>query len=310
MKLMALRRAAQVLLLCYLVLTLTSCLARRRLITRGKSGPTHTLLSADKTSLLNRIAVEYQAIGSLNATVDLAPAVGSVNKGKITEYKDVRAYILFRKPAEIRIIGLYPVVRNKAFDMVSNGIEFRLYLPSKNRFVEGGNEVTAPSPNKLENLRPNVFLDALLIPPPKPKDITVLEDLTDEDNADYIIHVLNRTPSGDLILARTVWFDRLTLQIARQISFDPTGEIVSDTRYSEWQNHDGVPFPKVIDMNRPKDAYGVIITVVKIDINKPISDDKFVLEQPEGTTLQVLGAKPETGAARAQDPAGAPAPRL
>ena len=52
-------------------------------------------------------------------------------------------------------------------------------------------------------------------------------------------------------------------------------------------------FP-VIDINRPKDGYGVVLTLVKADINAPISDDKFALEQPEGTTLQVLGAKPST----------------
>ncbi len=57
----------------------------------------------------------------------MTPALGSSEKSKITEYKDVRGYILFRKPTDIRIIGLYPVVRNKAFDMVSNGKDFRLH---------------------------------------------------------------------------------------------------------------------------------------------------------------------------------------
>src|SRR5579864_4414441 len=300
---MELRRAAATVALLCSVPILTSCLARRRVITRGKSAPTQTLLTADKASLLNRISVEYESIRSFNATVDMVPAVGSVNKGRITEYKDVRAFILFRKPADIRIIGLYPVVRNTAFDMVSNGLQFRLYLPSKNRFVEGRNELTVPSPNKLENLRPNVFLDALLIAPADPAaDISVLEDFTDEDNAAYIIHFLHRTPSGDLVLARTVWFDRLSLRMVRQISFDTAGEIVSDARYSQWQNYDGVPFPKVIDINRPRDEYGVVITVVKMDINKRISDDKFVLAQPEGTTLQVLGAKADQSPAKLQEP--------
>jgi len=34
------------------------------------------------------------------------------------------------------------------------------------------------------------------------------------------------------------------------------------------------------------------MTVVKMEINRGVSDDKFVLEQPEGTQLQVLGQKP------------------
>jgi hypothetical protein len=33
--------------------------------------------------------------------------------------------------------------------------------------------------------------------------------------------------------------------------------------------------------------------VGKADINKTIANDKFALEQPEGSTLQVLGNTPE-----------------
>ena len=49
------------------------------------------------------------------------------------------------------------------------------------------------------------------------------------------------------------------------------------------------PFPKHIEINRPRDEYGVVLDVVKMDINKGVADDQFVLDQPEGTTLQVAG---------------------
>ena len=289
---MELRRVARALALLCSVLILTSCLARRRVITRNKATPTQSLLASDKTTLVQVVDTEYQTIQTLNATVDMVPAVGSVNKGKITEYKDVRAFILFQKPAGIRIIGLYPVVRNKAFDMVSDGKEFRLYVPAKNEFIVGRNEpAEAPSPSKLENLRPSVFLDALLIQPPGPQESAVLEDLTDEDNAVYILHVLYNGSDGQQHLARNIWFSRLTLHMVRQIIFDPKGEILTDARYSDWKNYDGVLFPRVIDINRPQDEYGVVITVVKADINQTLARDKFVLEQPEGTVLRVLGSK-------------------
>src|SRR5262249_22319059 len=128
-------------LLAILLVSTTSCLARRRLITRKGGQATQTLLTADKDALLRTVAQQYAAIDTFNATVDMVPALGTANKGKITEYKDVRAYVLFRKPAFIRIIGLYPVVRNKAFDMVSDGARFRLYIPAKNRFIEGSSQL-------------------------------------------------------------------------------------------------------------------------------------------------------------------------
>jgi len=297
-------RLALTVALCSAVLLLSSCLARRRVITRGRNTPTQILLNADKQTLLKLVSTEYAAIQTISATVDMVPAIGSANKGKITEYKDVRAYILYRKPAEIRIIGLYPVVRNKAFDMISNGYEFRLFVPAKNLFIKGPTEVLTPSPNKLENLRPRVFLDALLVQPVNlDAEFAVLEDFTDEDNAAYIVHVLYKGEDGDLRLSRDIWFDRLSLHIARQIIFDPHGEILTDARYNDWKTYDNVPFPRIIDINRPKDEYGVVITVVKMEINEPIGEDKFALEQPEGTVLQVLGTKPTQQPAPADPPA-------
>ena len=289
-------------LLALLLASSPSCLVRRRIITRKGGQPVQTLLNADKERLIKMIADQYAAIQTLNATVDMAPALGTANKGKITEYKDVRAYILFRKPSAIRIIGLYPVVRNKAFDMVSDGSQFSLYLPSKNRFIKGPNQIEKPSANKLENLRPQHFLEALLVRPiDSAREQTLIENFTDEDNAVYKLSVIAPKPGGPPVLERELWFDRLKLELVRQLIFDASGDILTDARYSDWKDYDNVSFPKHIEIERPKDEYGVVITVVKMDINKPVTDDKFQLEQPEGTQLQIVGAEPEP-------PKPAPAP--
>jgi outer membrane lipoprotein-sorting protein len=286
-----------------LMMGTASCLVRRRVLTRKGAAPTQTLLTAAKQTLIEKIAEQYAAVNSLSMTLDMVPAVGTANKGKITEYKDVRAYILFRKPSAIRIIGLYPVVRNKAFDMVSDGSRFRLYIPARNRFIEGVNQIEKPSPNKLENLRPQHFLEALL---PRPIDAgseeTTLENFTDEDDAAYILLTFTRGPDGQLILLRQFWFDRLKLQLVRQLIFDPAGDILTDARYSDWQRYDGVPFPKEIEINRPQDEYGVVMKIVKADINAKLTDVQFTLEPPAGTQLETLGQTPPAA------PAPAPAP--
>jgi outer membrane lipoprotein-sorting protein len=277
---------------CLFALDFSACVVRRRIITRKGAKTTPVLLTADKQALIDRIAREYAAIRDFNATVDMTPALGSAEKNKITEYKDVRGYILFRKPADIRIIGLYPVVRNKAFDMVSTGASFRLYLPAKNRFITGSNELTARSANKIENLRPQHFLEALLVQPMQPGEQALFENFTDEDNAAYILHFIRAGPDGQPTPSRSVWFSRLNLQLVRQLVFDPAGNILTDARYSQWESYNGVPFPKQIDIERPQDEYAVVLTVVKMDINKGVSEDKFVLEQPPGSQLHVLGQTP------------------
>ena len=291
------------LLLCLIPLGLSSCLARRRAFTRSGGKPTQPLLVANQSTLVDIIARQYQAIHDFNATVDMVPALGSAEKSKITEYKDVRAFILFRKPGDIRLIGLYPVVRNKAFDMVSDGTNFKLYVPARNRFLVGRNEIDQPSENKLENLRPQHFLEALLVRPiDANRDKLLLENFTDEDNAFYVLHVVHVNGGGELQLDRTIWFNRYNLTIARQLIFDASGNILTDARYTEWRPYDNVAFPKHIEINRPRDEYAVVIDIVKMDINKGVSDDKFVLDQPEGTTLQVVGQAPAPAPAKPAPP--------
>ncbi|HTS67280.1 MAG TPA: DUF4292 domain-containing protein [Candidatus Acidoferrales bacterium] len=287
------RLALFLLMLCLLALGLSGCWARRRAISQKGAGTNKNLLIADRQILLDSINRQYDAVRDFNAQVNMVPALGSVEKSKITEYKDVLAYIIFRKPAEIRLIGLYPVVRTKAFDMASTGQDFRLYVPSRNRFLVGSNEIQQVSTNKLENLRPQHFIDALLVRPvDTAKEKVLLENYTDEDNAFYVVHVIHENGNGQLLLARTIWFARDNLTLARQLIFDTDGNILTDARYSEWKAYDNVPFPKHIEINRPRDEYAVVIDIVKMDINKGVSQDKFALEQPEGTVLQVVGQPP------------------
>ena len=284
-----------------LALSSASCglLVKSRAIVRhGKAltqGQSQTLLSATKEDLNQRITSTYNPILSFQATVDMTPALGSVYKGQITEIKDVRAFVLYRKPMDIRIIGQTPVVRTRAFDMVSNGTQFELFLSAKNLFVQGDNAAPATSKNKLENLRPEAFLSSMLIRPASADEIPVLMDQTDEENAVYVLLFLKRDPAGVLIASRSVWFDRADLSIIRQITYDGKGEIVSDTRYAKWQTFDKILFPSHIDINRPEDGYGVAMDVMQMQMNKAFTDKDFVLDRPEGSTLQVIGVPGATG---------------
>jgi len=286
-----------VLSVCVLAAGSSSCLARRRVIARKGASSTQPLLVADRQTLLDKVTHQFEAVRDFNAEVDMVPALGTAEKSKITEYKDVRAYVLFHGPSDIRLIGLYPVVRTKAFDMVSNGLDFKLYVPSRNRFLVGKNEIEQPSANKLENLRPQHFLDAMLVRPVDLKtEKVLLMNLTDEDNAFYIIPVVHEGDNGQLVLSRSIWFNRYNLTIARQFIFDQSGNILTDARYTDWKTYDNVSFPKHIEINRPRDEYAVVIDVVKMDINKGVTPEKFVLNQPEGSVLQTIGQAPPPNA--------------
>ena len=101
------------------ILPLAGCLFRSRRVERQVS--TAPLKSATQAELIDYINGQADKIKSLQATVDIDTSVGGIKKGKVIDYQQIRGYILARKPAMLRMIGLLPIVRNKAFDMVSDG---------------------------------------------------------------------------------------------------------------------------------------------------------------------------------------------
>src|SRR5271170_6696078 len=144
------------------VLPLTGCLFRSHKV-EPPVNPVQ-LKTATQQELIDYINTQAAAIQTMQATVDIDTTVGGVNKGKVTDYEEIRGYVLARKPAMLRMIGLMPIVRNKAFDMVSDGEGFKLWIPTKNRFVVGRNDVVTHDPTQpLESLRPQHIYDALLL---------------------------------------------------------------------------------------------------------------------------------------------------
>ena len=251
--------------------------------------------TATLTQLVEQVRDQQEAIESFQATVDIEPTVTKVEEGEVLHYRDVRAFILIRRPAMLRMIGLYPVARTTAFDMSSDGKEFGLYVPSRNRFYVGNSREVKrsneddPSRSSLENLRPQHILDALLWEAPEPEtEQAVLEVRNEGLSSYYIVHVLRSGREGDLVLARNLWFERRNLSLQRLQIFDPTGEEVTNARYLDYGEFGGISYPKKITIDRPKDRYGLSLTVTKLEFNLPLGDEKFVLEQPPGTELRDL----------------------
>ena len=268
----------------------TGCLFRTRRVEQTISSV--PLKSATKEQLIAYINSQAAKIQTMQATVDIDTSVGGAKKGKVTEYKEIRGYVLARKPAMLRMIGLMPIIRNTAFDMVSDGREFKVSIPPKNRFVVGRNDVTVPNPQQpLESLRPQIIYDALLLRPMDQKnEKAVLENgteiVTGDKNrkfqqADYVIEVIH-LGDGDAWLSRKIVFSRVDLLPHRQLIYDEAGDLVTDASYSEYKDNAGVLFPSVIEIRRPEEEYDITLHIVKLEINLPLENNKFVLEKPPG----------------------------
>ena len=253
------------------------------------------LKETTQQGLIDAINQQAEAIRTLKATVDIDSSAGGIKKGHVTDYKEIRGYILAKKPDELHMIGLMPFVRTTAFDMVSDGREFKLWIPPKNKFVVGENRVTATNADQpMENIRPQNIYEALLIRPVDPNtEIAVMENgyetLHDGKGHrvlqdDYELTVIKRSGDG-WILERKIIFGRTDLQPHRQFIYTDDGKVATDARYAQYKDYGGFSFPSRIVIYRPEEEYDIPLNILKLDINPPLRDDQFVLEQPAGAQV-------------------------
>lgn len=288
----------------FAVLPLSGCLFRSHRVEQPIT--TTQLKTATQQELIDYIDTQAEKIRSMEATVDIDTSVGGEKKGKVIEYEEIRGYVLARKPSMLRMIGLMPIVRNRAFDMVSDGQDFKLWIPAKNRFVVGRNDIETHNPAQpLENLRPQHIYDALLLQHiDEAHEIAVqendVETITDAKGhkvrrADYVLDVIRKGRQG-WFLSRKIVFSRADLLPHRQILYDDKGNVVTNASYGNYKQDNGINFPWQIEISRPQEEYDITLNIVKLDLNQPLPDDRFVLEQPPGVQVLHLD-KPNNGSA-------------
>jgi len=104
------------------------------------------------------------------------------------------------------------------------------------------------------------------------------------EQADYVIDVVSGHGS-DSWLSRKIVFNRVDLLPERQLIYDEKGNVVTDARYSNYKDYNEVLFPSRIEIKRPEEEYDITLGIVKLEMNQPLSNDKFVLDQPPGAEV-------------------------
>lgn len=298
------------LLLSAAAIPLSGCLFRTRTLDRHLSD--RPLRTSTQQELIAYVNAQAARIQSMQATVDIDASSGDVKNGRITDYKEIRGYVLARKPAMLRMKGLLPLVRNTAFDMVSDGREFKLWIPPTNKFVVGLDNAGNYDPDKrLENMRPQYIYDALLLPEISGDEIAVLENgyetVLDSkkhrvEQPDYALAVIRKGPQG-WYLSRKIEFSRSDLLPHRQTIYDQQGNIATDAHYQDYKDYAGTSFPSTIAIERPRENYDITLSVLKLEINKTLTDDQFALEQPTGAEVVHLDQS-NSNTAKASDSNG------
>jgi hypothetical protein len=300
----------RLLLLCLVASTLPlgGCLFRTRTLERKYSNA--PLKTASQKDLIDYVNTQAGRIQSMQATLDIDASAADPKNGKVTDYKEIRGYVLARKPDMLRLKGLMPVVRNTAFDMVSDGKEFKLWVPPRSKFIVGPATGDNYQPDKrIENMRPQYIYEALLLPEIGPEcpaancEIAVLENgyetVLDSkkhrvEQPDYELAVIRLGPQG-WYLWRRIQFSRTDLLPHKQRIYDMAGNVATDATYADYKDFGGFSFPATIEIERPRENYDITLNILKLDVNKVLSNDQFTLEEPAGAEVVHLGAKTDAG---------------
>jgi len=269
---------------------------------------TANLKDATLDQLVESINSNAARLNSFKATVDIDMTHVEPKKGKAKDYPQFRGYLLARKPEMLRMILLMPVVRNTVADMVSDSRNFKLSLPTRKEFRFGSNhDVGKLSPKWFENVRPQHIKDALLLRPidPVAGEIAILEDgmeivkdpksHKDVQQPTYVVSVIAQDSSG-YYLSRKVIFSRTDLLPHEQVIYGRDGRLMTEAHYENFIDHGGTMFPDIIEVHRPIEDYTITLSVVKLNLNEPLTDDQFTIAQPSGfKVINMDEEKPESG---------------
>jgi outer membrane lipoprotein-sorting protein len=276
---------------------LTGCLTHVYKVPKVR--PAEVVMNTDLDTLLKQVETRYNDTQSLNAGVEIVASEGGAREGQITQHPSFSGYIFLRKPEDLRVLLRVPILGSQALDMVSDGKNWTLWIPPRHVAMTGTSEVTKPSKNGLENLRPAVFFDSLLVRGLEPGQVVSLtqdshifanpknkKDLIEEP--DYDLEILEQPKGKTAHTVRVIHIGRSNLLPYQQDIYGPDGTIVTRAVYSNYQNFGDIPFPMKIEIKRPQDQYGLTITVTKLTMNQKLEDDQFELKIPDGVPVTVM----------------------
>jgi outer membrane lipoprotein-sorting protein len=250
--------------------------------------------------LVQRLNERWEAINTMTAKVEIQASVLRTEKGVATDYTTIGGNILFSKPESLRVLGRAPVVGLKMFDMVSDGKNFTLYVPSKNIAYKGSNRITKRSPNQLENLRPDFFLDALIVRGLEPDDYysVTTDSETVEDTSkkhlyfvpEYILSITRHTPGSRRdIPVRVITFRRDDLLPYEQDMYDQDGNPETHVIYANYQDFgSGQYYPSIVTIKRPQENSQIVLTMEAVTKNVHLPPEQFVVEIPPATQIKHL----------------------
>jgi outer membrane lipoprotein-sorting protein len=246
--------------------------------------------------LVKRLNNRWENLNTLTATVEIQATQEKSDTGIATDFPSFRSFIIMQKPNKLHVVGQF--FGKGIFDMVSDGSHFTLVMPTKNTVIEGPNDVHEKSANSLENLRPDFFLDAIVVRGLEPDNDHMVaqqtETVEDAQNKhlyaepEYVLNVMRRKADHEDQAVRTVIFHRDDMLPYVQYIYDKDGAVETEIFYSNYQIFTAGKYPSKITIKRPQEGIQLVLSTIRIQENVTLPPDQFEVKIPEGATIRTL----------------------
>jgi outer membrane lipoprotein-sorting protein len=249
--------------------------------------------------LVARLNDRWKTLETLNASVEVQATSLKTEEGVAQDYTTFPANILLRTPKMLRVFGRVPVIRTELFDMASDGNTVTMYVPSQKKAYRGPATLKKKSTNQLLNMRPDFFIDALVVRGLDPDDFySVTADSETIEDAqkkhlyfvpEYTLSITRRKPgTRQMIPVRVITFHREDLLPYEQDIYDADGNLETHVSYQGYQDLGSGLYPTVVTIKRPREEKQIELIVDKVTLNMTLSDDQFTAKVPEGTEIQAV----------------------
>jgi hypothetical protein len=264
-----------------------SCISRTRTIPQDQR-----LIpgeSADRLELLKSLEEKSTQVRTLQASLALDVAGGGMSSTEVKEYRQTKGQVVVNRPKHIHFKVQVPLVGTTIADMVSDGLEYRVSIPWKNKFFIGDENVASTDKNPLLNLKPQHIVKAMFVDimpyMNNPGIKSTLEEAIVGRKPFYVFSFIN-VAEEPAQLVEKVWIDRTDkFRVMRKQIFGAEGKVETDVEFSEYDGQNDIDFPQSIVIRRPVEDYTLKMMFQKTTINEELAAGVFTLERPEGSEL-------------------------
>jgi outer membrane lipoprotein-sorting protein len=231
-----------------------------------------------KQQALEKLETMSRSIQSLRASIDLTGSTASLKEDFKRPTANLSGAVLIERPNRILLKGgITPI---SIFEMVSDGTKYQFYSTRTGELYTEGLEDGPPYKrfdhlgdlaNQFVNLRPKqieqaLVLDVLALLNNPAIRISAVENPVIQDQRKYFcIDFIEVADSREARLIQRIWFDLSTetIDVSRRQTWKRTGELETDTKYSEYQSVPaGIRFPGKVQIQ-----FAATDTLIEIGLN-------------------------------------------